>query len=49
MIYGMGDIGERNEYRVAYWGYEANIDSPIINATPDNCPFFKLEEIYENR
>ena len=45
----MGDIGERNEYRVAYWGYEANIDSPIINATPDNCPFFKLEEIYENR
>ena len=37
------------EYRVAYWGYETNIDSPIINATPDNCPFFKLEEIYESR
>ena len=28
------------EYNVAFWGYKSHLDSPIINATPDNCPFF---------
>jgi len=28
------------EYRTAFWGHKAQIDSKIINADPSICPYF---------
>lgn len=30
-----------NEYRSAFWGHKAQYRSPIVNASDDNCIFYK--------
>ena len=29
-----------SEYQAAFWGHKSQVNSKIVNASPDTCPFF---------